>query len=98
MSTLFKQRLSGILSEAEIPEEAAERLTAFATIFNIKRQEANSVLNGKLPEPELLEKIANEFEVSMAYLRGESDTKITKQADSTAKATKHDNSDTKTAK
>jgi transcriptional regulator with XRE-family HTH domain len=79
MSTLFKQRLQDALNEAELPEDPTERLAAFANIFNIKqRHEASLILNGKkLPDADLLDKIAQEFEVSADYLRGDSDLKTT---------------------
>jgi transcriptional regulator with XRE-family HTH domain len=69
MSSLFKQRLNKILTDAELPEEDAERVEAFAKIFDLKRHEANAILNnGKIPDEALLKRIASEFEVKLEWL------------------------------
>ncbi len=93
MTTLFKQRLTKILDDAELPEEHGERVEAFATIFDLKRYQVSAIFNGKIPEDELLEKIAQEFEVKKEWLSGVENAARTSRSKETAK-TVNKNKDT----
>lgn len=70
MLSLFKQRLNKILDDADLPDEHLERVEAFARIFALKRHQVSAILNGKIPDSALLERIAQEFEVKAEWLHG----------------------------
>jgi hypothetical protein len=65
----FTAKLHQQLDEIGLPEREDERIDAFAKLFHQPRFKAASILSGQMiPDQELLEKLANEFEVSVNWL------------------------------
>lgn len=76
MINSFKKSLENLLDNAGFPENLSERVIAFAKVFNLKRHEAAKIINGKIPEENMLEQIAKEFEIKKnALLTKTLDTK-----------------------
>jgi hypothetical protein len=71
MPNVFKQRFNKLLDEAEVPTEQSARIEAVARIFALKRHQVAAMLNGKIPDQDLLERIAGEFEVKATWLHGQ---------------------------
>ncbi len=73
---VFAERLHMELDEIDIPIRLEERIEAFAKLMDIPRFKAESLLNGAtMPDSELLTSLAEELEVSEAWLLGESGSK-----------------------
>ena len=71
-SKQFTERLHQQLDEIGLPQREDERIDAFAKLFHQSRFNASNILAGKImPDQDLLEQLANEFEVSVAWLLGE---------------------------
>lgn len=71
MNRNFTLRINKELNEAGFPTDLRERTRAFAKAFHVSRHTANQILNGtSIPNPELLELIAKEFEVTQDWLLG----------------------------
>ena len=69
---IFLDRLHQQLDEIGLPEPADKRTTAFATLIHQPRSKAEAILSGlTYPDQVLLEQLAEEFEVSVAWLLGE---------------------------
>lgn len=70
-SSIFVERLNRLLDHAEFPQNMQERAMAFGKMFGLKPIVSQSILSGSLaPKPEVLEAIAEEFEVKMDWLLG----------------------------
>lgn len=70
---VFAERLHQELDQIGFPIRMDERVEAFSKLMDIPRFKAESLLGGTLvPEPELLQRLADELEVSEAWLSGES--------------------------
>ena len=68
---LFSERLNHILSEADFPRLASERAADFAKVFDLDVISAERIIDGLMfPAEALLARIAEEFEVSPAWLSG----------------------------
>jgi hypothetical protein len=68
----FASRLNHCLDGAEAPPNARERAAILSKMINIPRQLAWILLAGQqLPDEEILQQIANEFEVDRKWLIGE---------------------------
>lgn len=68
----FSQRLNHCLDETGVPNSIRERAAILSKMIDIPRQLSFSILEGhQIPEKDMLEKIANEFEVDQAWLSGE---------------------------
>jgi len=67
----FSERLNQELDNMGAPQKAEERVDAFAKLIQIPRFQASIILNGQIPtDTFLLEKIADELEVSVEWLLG----------------------------
>lgn len=70
----FAERLNRELDSIGVPTPISERVEAFAKLLHIPKFKAEAFLNGiYLPVGEILEKLANELEVSMDWLIGKSE-------------------------
>jgi hypothetical protein len=71
MNRLFSERLNQALDEIGAPEHHDERVEVFSKLIKIPRFKAEALLNGlMMPDETLLTQLANEFEVSEAWLLG----------------------------
>ena len=65
----FTEKLHQQLDEIGLPQRHDERIDAFAKLFHQPRFKAAEILSGQcIPDQELLEKLAAEFEVSVESL------------------------------
>ena len=72
----FCARFNKELTRNDFPPSERDRINALKNVFGMGRVEASMLLNGrKMPSEELLDKIASEFEVSPAWLKGESSSR-----------------------
>lgn len=70
------EQINKLLDRADAPVNEAERADAFSQIFGLTRFESRKILNGLVvPSLDLLEKIAEEFEVKVSWITGESTRK-----------------------
>ena len=68
----FAQRLNSCLDDTDAPAQARERAQILSKMLDIPKQQAWSLLEGQqYPDPDLLQKIANEFDVDPKWLTGE---------------------------
>jgi len=68
----FAQRLNSCLDETGAPVQIRERAAILSKLIDIPKQQAWCLLEGQqLPDPELLQKIADEFEVDPQWLSGD---------------------------
>lgn len=68
----FADRLNQCLDENDAPANVRERSIVLSKMLDISKQQAFSLLEGhQLPDAELLQKIAAEFEVDPNWLSGE---------------------------
>ena len=68
----FSKRLSQCLDDTGAPAHARERAIILSKLLDIPKHLAWSLLEGQqLPDKELLQKIASEFEVEPQWLSGE---------------------------
>ncbi|TAK77167.1 MAG: XRE family transcriptional regulator [Gammaproteobacteria bacterium] len=68
----FAQRLNSCLDDSGAPIQIRERAAILSKMIDISKQQAWSLLEGQqLPDPDLLQKIAEEFEVDPKWLSGE---------------------------
>lgn len=71
---LFVERLQSCLDEIGLPEQQLERLDAFAKLLSIPKFKAEAVLSGQiLFDDPLISQLAEELEVSVAWLSGKED-------------------------
>jgi len=68
----FADRLNSCLDDNDAPAQMRERAAILSKILDISKQQAWILLEGHtLPNPFLLQKIANEFDVDPKWLSGE---------------------------
>ena len=68
---VFVERLQGCLDEIGLPEPQSERLEAFAKLLSVPRFKAEAILGGHiLSDDPLISELAEELEVSVAWLSG----------------------------
>ncbi|OGT37821.1 MAG: hypothetical protein A3F11_10620 [Gammaproteobacteria bacterium RIFCSPHIGHO2_12_FULL_37_14] len=68
----FAERLNNCLDETNAPFQMRERAAILSKLFDIPKSTAWNLLEGhQLPEPDLLQKIAKEFDVESNWLSGE---------------------------
>lgn len=68
---LFAIRLQSCLDDTDAPAQIRERAAILSKMLSIPKHEAWALLEGReFPTPELLEQIANEFEVETKWLCG----------------------------
>jgi len=73
----FSERLNGELDDIDVPQSAAERIEAFSKLVKIPKFKAEAILSGATtPDVELLNRIADELEVSSEWLLGKTDNKL----------------------
>lgn len=73
MNKVFSERLNTELDSIGVPTRFDERVDVFAKLVKIPRFKAEAILNGRTnPEANLLEQLAEEFEVSADWLIGKS--------------------------
>lgn len=69
---LFSERINKCLDETDAPESIRERATILSKMVDIPKPVAWSIIEGQtFPEPNLVQKIATEFEVDPKWLSGE---------------------------
>lgn len=77
----FCSRFIKELNSNGFPLSERDRINALTKVFSMNRVEASMLLKGyKVPSEDLLQEIAEEFEVSTAWLKGESKTKTKKKS------------------
>jgi hypothetical protein len=70
---LFSERLNQCLDDTGAPASMRERSVILSKMIDIPKQLAWSMLEGhQSPGPEVVQKIANEFEVDAKWLSGDS--------------------------
>ena len=68
----FAQCLNHCLDETGAPANARERAAIISKLLNIPKPQAWSLIAGQqVPDPDLLQLIATEFDVEIAWLSGE---------------------------
>lgn len=68
----FAERLNQCLSETGAPQSVRERTSILNRVLDISKHQAWNLLEGQqFPDPDLLQKIAEEFEVDVRWLSGE---------------------------
>lgn len=71
---LFAERLNKELDAIGVPPRSDERIEAFSKLVKIPKFKAEAFLNGiTVPEPAVLNRIADEFEVNPDWLIGKSE-------------------------
>lgn len=71
----FSQKLNHCLDETDAPASARERAMILCKMLDIPRQQAWALLEGhQVPDEELLNRIASEFEVDVKWLASESNS------------------------
>ena len=69
---IFSERLNHCLDDTDAPASVRERATILSKLIDIPRQLAWSLLDGhQIPDSNMIERIANEFEVDPSWLAGE---------------------------
>lgn len=69
---LFSERLHHCLDETGAPSSIRERAVILSKMIDIPKQLAFSMLEGhQIPTTDMVDKIANEFEVDPAWLSGD---------------------------
>lgn len=67
----FAAKLNNCMDEVGAPAQIRERAALLSKMLDIPKHQANALLEGReFPAPELLEQIANEFEVDTKWLSG----------------------------
>lgn len=70
----FAEKLNQCLDESEAPKHVRERANVLSKMLDIPKQQAFSLLEGHImPNDELLQDIADEFEVEKEWLCGDSE-------------------------
>lgn len=68
----FAERLNHCLDDMGVPAQVRDRATVLSKMLNIPKQQAWSLLEGhQIPDHELMQLIATEFEVDPNWLSGE---------------------------
>ena len=68
----FADRLNSCLDDTGAPPQVRERAVILSKMLDISKQQAWNLLEGlQTPTPELLERIAREFEVESNWLVGD---------------------------
>ena len=68
----FAERLNHCLNDTDAPAQLRERAVILSKLLNISKQDAWAFLEGhQVPPSDILERIANEFEVDLSWLIGE---------------------------
>lgn len=69
---LFSTRLQDCLDDTGAPTSIRERAVILSRLIDIPKQSAWSMLNGhQVPDPDVLKKLAHEFEVDPQWLSGD---------------------------
>lgn len=69
---IFSQRLNQCLDDTDAPNSIRERAVILGKMLDISKHIAWNMLEGhQLPEPEVIQHIASEFEVESKWLSGE---------------------------
>lgn len=72
----FCTRFIKELNRNDFPPSERDRINAITKVFRMSRVEASMLLKGrKMPTESQIEQIASEFEVSSAWLKGESSSR-----------------------
>lgn len=68
----FAERLNHCLDETDAPAQIRERAAILSKMLDIPKQQAWTILEGhQFPNSELIQRIADEFEVDIKWLIGE---------------------------
>ena len=71
---IFAERLNAELDDIGMPQRVDERIETFSKFIELPRFKAQAVLNGiEIPNEEVLAFLANQLEVSVAWLLGKND-------------------------
>lgn len=71
---IFAERLNAELDDIGMPQRVDERIETFSKFTELPRFKAQAVLNGnEMPNEQTLEFLANQLEVSIAWLLGKDD-------------------------
>lgn len=70
-SKVFAQRLHQQLDEIGVPTAEMERIKAVSKMFKLHEAKVEQILLGHIPDEKILLLLANEFEVSTQWLKGE---------------------------
>lgn len=68
----FAEKLNRCLDDTDAPHSSRERAAILSKMLDIPKQQAWSLLEGQqIPDHDLIQKIAAEFEVDLKWLSGE---------------------------
>lgn len=68
----FAEKLNHCLDETDAPAQVRERAAILSKMLDIPKQQAWSILEGQqYPSAELIQRIADEFEVDVNWLTGD---------------------------
>lgn len=68
----FADKLNNCLNETDAPQQIRERAAILSKLLDISKQEAWSLLEGhQVPTKDLVQRIAQEFEVDLKWLLSE---------------------------
>ena len=71
---IFAERLNAELDDIGMPQRVDERIETFSKFIELPKFKAQAVLNGnEIPNQEILTFLANQLEVSVAWLLGKDD-------------------------
>lgn len=71
-SSKFAERLNQCLNDTDAPPAVRERANILSKLLDIPKQQAWNYLDGlQTPDPEIAQKIADEFEVDVKWLLGD---------------------------
>ena len=76
MNRLFAERLNAELDSIGFPSLHLERVEALSKLLHLPKFKAEALLQGAFtPDPNLLDLLADEFEVSVSWLMGKDKNK-----------------------
>ena len=68
----FAEKLNQCLDQTDAPNQVRERAVILSKMLDIPKQQAWGLIEGQqVPDPALMQKIANEFEVDLKWLSNE---------------------------
>ena len=68
----FAERLHKELDVMGVPQHGRERLDVFSKLLKLPRFKAQAILEGMMPDPQILDNLGRELEVDVDWLIGKS--------------------------
>ena len=77
----FSERLNKELDGIGVPLLRSERIDVFSRLMKLPKFKAEALLNGSIPDAEILKLLAEELEVNDEWLLGKSEQRLKKVRD-----------------